>query len=79
MIEVLFAVREDQFEENSAIPTSLDFVAEMNQLTYMLTLDSTCQPEPISAMLTKINHRSTDSTSTQYFQDLFPYDSPNNT
>ncbi|CAF4414853.1 unnamed protein product [Rotaria sp. Silwood2] len=48
MIEVLFAVREDQFEENPAIPTSLDFVAEMNQLTYMLTLDSTCKPEPIS-------------------------------
>ncbi|CAF3128506.1 unnamed protein product, partial [Rotaria sp. Silwood2] len=41
--------------------------------THLLTANA------ISWSLTKINHRSTDSTSTQYFQDLFPYDSPNNT
>ncbi|CAF2739458.1 unnamed protein product [Rotaria sp. Silwood2] len=72
MIEVLFAVREDQFEENPAIPTSLDFVAEMNQLTYMLTLDSTCKPEPISE---EKQHTIVDETETTLLkprQEVYP-------
>ena len=47
MIEVLFAVRKDQFKANPAIPTGLDLVDENDQYTHMLTLDDTCDPEPM--------------------------------
>ena len=47
MIEVLFAVRKDQFKANPAIPTGLDLVDENDQYTHMLTLDDTRDPEPM--------------------------------
>ncbi len=46
MIEVLLAVRENQFKENPAIPTGLNLVHENNQYTHMITLDA-CEPESI--------------------------------
>ena len=47
MIEVLFAVRKDQFKANPAIQTGLDLVDENDQYTHMLTLDDPCEPEPM--------------------------------
>lgn len=47
MIEVLFAVRKDQFKANPAIPTGLDLVDENDQYTHTLTLDDKCDPEPM--------------------------------
>ncbi len=50
MIEVLFAVRKDQFKAHPAIPTGLDLVDENDQYTHMLTLDDACEPEPMLGM-----------------------------
>ncbi|CAF2736740.1 unnamed protein product [Rotaria sp. Silwood2] len=47
MIEVLFAVRKDQFKANPAIPPGLDLVDENDQYTHMLTLEDPCEPEPM--------------------------------
>ncbi|CAF2111461.1 unnamed protein product [Rotaria magnacalcarata] len=47
MIEVLFAVRKDQFKANPAVPIGLDLVEESDQYTHMLTLDDPCEPEPM--------------------------------
>ena len=47
MIEVLFAVRKDQFKANPAVPPGLDLVDENDQYTHMLTLDDPCEPEPM--------------------------------
>ncbi|CAF1104907.1 unnamed protein product [Rotaria sordida] len=47
MIEVLFAVRKDQFKANPSIPSGLDLVDENDQYTHMITLDDECQPEPM--------------------------------
>jgi pre-mRNA-splicing factor CWC22 len=47
MIEVLFAVRKDQFKANPAIQSGLDLVDENDQYTHMLTLDDPCEPEPM--------------------------------
>ena len=47
MIEVLFAVRKDQFKANPAVPAGLDLVDENDQYTHMLTLDDPCEPEPM--------------------------------
>ncbi|CAF1200519.1 unnamed protein product [Adineta steineri] len=47
MIEVLFAVRKDQFKANPAVQPGLDLVDENDQYTHMLTLDDPCEPEPM--------------------------------
>ncbi|CAF0826937.1 unnamed protein product [Adineta ricciae] len=47
MIEVLFAVRKDQFKANPAIQPGLDLVDENDQYTHMLTLDDPCEPETV--------------------------------
>jgi pre-mRNA-splicing factor CWC22 len=47
MIEVLFAVRKDQFKAHPAIQSGLDLVDENDQYTHMLTLDDPCEPEPM--------------------------------
>ena len=47
MIEVLFAVRKDQFKANPAISAGLDLVDENDQYTHMFTLDDPCEPEPM--------------------------------
>ncbi|CAF0829504.1 unnamed protein product [Rotaria sp. Silwood1] len=47
MIEVLFAVRKDQFKANPATPSGLDLVDENDQYTHMLTLEDPCEPEPM--------------------------------
>ena len=47
MIEVLFAVRKDQFKANPAVPPGLDLVDENDQYTHMLTLEDPCEPEPM--------------------------------
>ena len=47
MIEVLFAVRKDQFKANPAIQPGLDLVDENDQYTHMLTLDDPCDPETV--------------------------------
>ena len=51
MIEVLFAVRKDQFKAHPAVPTGLDLVEENDQYTHMLTLDDPCEPEPMLGMI----------------------------
>jgi len=40
MIEVLFQVRKDKFEEHPSIPEGLDLVEEDEQITHSLSLDS---------------------------------------
>ena len=50
MIEVLFAVRKDQFKAHPAIPEGLDLINENDQYTHMLTLDDPCEPEPMLGM-----------------------------
>jgi pre-mRNA-splicing factor CWC22 len=47
MIEVLFAVRKDQFKAHLAVQSGLDLVDENDQYTHMLTLDDPCEPEPM--------------------------------
>ena len=47
MIEVLFAVRKDQFKANPVIQPGLDLVDENDQYTHMLTLDDPCEPETV--------------------------------
>ncbi|CAF1538295.1 unnamed protein product, partial [Rotaria sordida] len=44
MIEVLFAVRKDQFKAN---PSGLDLVNENVQYTHMFALDDPCKLEPM--------------------------------
>ncbi|CAF4282780.1 unnamed protein product, partial [Rotaria sordida] len=44
MIEVLFAVRKDQFKAN---PSGLDLVNENDQYTHMFALDDPCKFEPM--------------------------------
>jgi len=52
MIEVLFAMRKDQFKTNPTIESGLDLITEDDQYTHMFTLDDSCEPE---TMLGKIN------------------------
>jgi len=47
MIEVLFAVRKDQFKAHPSIQSGLDLINENDQYTHMLTLDDPCEPEPM--------------------------------
>ncbi|CAF4006564.1 unnamed protein product [Rotaria sp. Silwood1] len=47
MIEVLFAVRKDQFKTNPTIQSGLDLINENDQYTHMLTLDDPCESEPM--------------------------------
>ena len=73
MIEVLFAVRKDQFKANPAIPADLDLVDENDQYTHMFGLDDPCEPEP---MLGK--HRSVSNSHRKSmffsFADVFKFD-----
>ncbi|CAF4791944.1 unnamed protein product, partial [Rotaria sp. Silwood2] len=47
MIEVLFAVRKDQFKTNPTIQSGLYLINENNQYIHILTLDDPCEPEPM--------------------------------
>ncbi|CAF4356414.1 unnamed protein product [Rotaria sp. Silwood2] len=47
IIEVLFAIRKDQFKVNPMIQPGLDLVDESDQHTHIITLDDPCEPEPM--------------------------------
>jgi len=69
MIEVLFAVRKDQFKANPAIQPGLDLVDENDQYTHMLTLDDPCEPEPmLGEMKYEINYFTLFYFGFRYFQ-----------
>jgi pre-mRNA-splicing factor CWC22 len=71
MIEVLFAVRKDQFKAHLAVQSGLDLVDENDQYTHMLTLDDPCEPEP---MLGKILLLIQSFIVYLFFADVFKYD-----
>jgi pre-mRNA-splicing factor CWC22 len=71
MIEVLFAVRKDQFKAHPAVQSGLDLVDENDQYTHMLTLDDPCEPEP---MLGKILLLIQSFIVYLFFADVFKYD-----
>ncbi|CAF4277803.1 unnamed protein product, partial [Rotaria sordida] len=46
MIQILFAMREDEFKENPSIAPGLNLADESSQYTHMITFD-TCEPKPL--------------------------------
>ena len=73
MIEVLFAVRKDQFKANPAIQAGLDLVDENDQYTHMLTLDDPCEPEPMLGRMISTKQPCRDDVHVS-FSDVFKYD-----
>ncbi|KAL9958544.1 hypothetical protein ACROYT_G035572 [Oculina patagonica] len=47
MIEVMFAIRKDGFKDHVAVPEGLDLVEEEDQITHLLQLEETSNPEDI--------------------------------
>ncbi|CAF4396807.1 unnamed protein product, partial [Rotaria sordida] len=50
MIQILFAMREDEFKENPSIAPGLNLADESSQYTHMITFD-TCEPKPLLGMI----------------------------
>ncbi len=45
MVEVLFQVRKDKFQEHPSIPKDLDLIEEEEQITHYVSLDDELDPE----------------------------------
>ncbi|CAF3457799.1 unnamed protein product [Rotaria sp. Silwood1] len=70
MIEVLFDLRKGQFKSNSAIQPCLNLVDENDEYTHMITLDDSCQPEPILDVFLYDDHYEENETEYEEIQKI---------